>query len=169
VMLRIWNLNTNKRPNRDKKKKRKKISQGSVSTGFSTQYFDSETAAATAWSESYRGRSIQKEYAAFIYVTAIGGEQSYYSGRTLSGMRRHGIVRANVVIPFFILYFIQSVIERLKRKAKIAAFVHTHPKPALGYTSSFLSGEDRLLLKLPRIIAVYVIPYENQEMIRAHQ
>jgi hypothetical protein len=131
--------------------------------------FASESEAAAAWSLMYRKRSSRKEYAAFIYRTENGSSAGFFIGRTLAGMGQHGILRANVFFPFLFLYMLQAVSERAKHNAKIAAFIHTHPKPAPGYTNSFHSAEDLFLLKLPGICAVYVIPHENQEIIRVER
>ncbi len=129
-------------------------------------YYDSEFEAASAWSDIFRSRGIRKEYAAFVYSTEMGGVTRYFTGKTHIGMGKHGIIRANVVIPFLYMYLVQSITERLKRKANIAAFIHTHPEPPQGYTCRNHSAEDLFLLKLPRIKAVYVIPYENKDINR---
>lgn len=71
-----------------------------------------------------------------------------------------------MVMPFIYLYTIESTKEWLKHKANIEAFVHTHPKPNAGFTYRSHSKEDLFLLKLPRINAVYVVPYENNELNR---
>lgn len=135
-----------------------------TASGRNLCFYDSEHAAASAWSHTFRSRGIRREYAAFIYSTEAGGAKQYFSGKAHAGMGEHGIIRANVVIPFLYMYFVQSSIERLKRKAKIAAFIHTHPAPQPGYTCRNHSSEDLFLLKLPGIQAVYVIPYENKEL-----
>ncbi len=130
------------------------------------QYFNSEHDAATAWSEKYRKLSSKKEYASFVYAINIRGEKKYYIGRTYRGMGKCGIISPNVILPFLYQYFILLVIERLKQRASIAAFLHTHPKPPSGSTYKYHSAADLLLLKLPGIRAVYVIPYENKELSR---
>lgn len=147
----------------------KKIRSDYCEYGFSLRCFNSEYDAASAWSEKYRSLGIRREYAAFVYAVDIDGEVKYYTGHTYAGMGRHGIIRPNVVIPFLYLYLIQSAIERLKYKAGIAAFLHTHPKPPTGYTYKRHSAEDLFLLKLPGINAVYVIAFENNELSRAHK
>ena len=131
------------------------------------EHFGSEAEAAAAWSDKYRAPGVKKEYAAIVYAARIGGNVRYYTGRTYSGMGELGFIRANAVIPFLILYLFESLAQRLKRRAGIAAYLHTHPKPPPGYTSRFHSAADLFLLKLPGIKAVYVIPYENGEMNRA--
>lgn len=146
-----------------------KIRGDNLYTGPSAKYYDSEYEAVKAWSEIYRNLGIRKEYAAFVYSARIGGAEKYYAGRTYSGMGKHGVIRANVVIPFIYLYLIQSIKELVARRGKIAAFLHTHPNPPSGFTCRHHSAEDLFLLKLPRINAVYVIPYENQDLNKAQK
>lgn len=143
------------------------ISDGNTVSRRNLYYYNSEHEAATAWSHIYRSRGIRREYAAFIYTAEVRGVKQYFTGKTHAGMEKHGIIRANVVIPFLFMYLIQSITERLKRNAKAAAFIHTHPAPPPGYTCRNHSSEDLFLLKLPGIQAVYVIPYENKEINRA--
>ncbi len=133
------------------------------------RYFDSEQAAVAAWSRIFRGLSARVEYAALIYAANIGGDIKYYAGRTYAGMGNHGRIRANVVIPFLYMFFLQAIFERIKRGASVVAFTHTHPRPRTGYTCRSHSREDLFLLKFRRIKAVYVIPYENTEINRAEK
>jgi hypothetical protein len=134
------------------------------SGGKNLRLFDSEHGAAAVWADMFRGRSAIVEYAAFVYSLRVGGEKKYYTGRTHVGMGSHGRIRANVVIPFIYMYLFQSVIELIKRGARIEAFIHSHPQPGPGYTCRNHSPEDLLLLKLPGIKTVYVIPFENTEI-----
>lgn len=154
---------------RFEQKKYGDMTNGRLSPGVAKPYYNSEEEAAAAWSDVYRSLGVRKEYAAFVYSATIGGVRKYYIGRTYEGMGKHGMIRANVVIAFLYLYLIQTTKERLKRKAKISAFLHTHPKPPAGFTCRYHSAEDMFLLKLPRIVAVYVIPYENKEINRAQK
>jgi hypothetical protein len=145
-------------------KERRRVARKKTSGKFIPQVYPSEQEAVAAWSVRYRSKGVRKEYAAFIYCLRAGNTLQYYEGRTYTGMREHGLLRANAVIPFLLLYFFQSLAERIRRSASIAAYVHTHPKPPPGFTCRHHSAEDLFLLKLPRIKAVYVIPYENNEI-----
>lgn len=128
-------------------------------------YFD-ELKAVFQWSHRYRPCSEKHEYAAMVYSVSVYGDQVFYLGKTFRGMAGHGLISPNVVIPFLYLFAVEALKERLKYKAKVVAFVHTHPKPPLGFTVRFHSAADRWLLRLPTLRAVYVIPFENNEINR---
>lgn len=126
--------------------------------------FPSESEAVGAWCSEYRYLSEKIEYAAMIYSAFQDKNKIYYTGRTYAGMGKFGFIRPNVVIPFIYIYTIQSLIQRILHKAFRESFIHTHPKPNAGYTYRYHSKEDMFLLRLPGIKAVYVIPYENNEI-----
>lgn len=126
----------------------------------------SESEAASAWAEKYRSSGVRTEYAALIYSRSVMGTKRYYFGRTCRGMRAFGPIRANAVFPFLFLYTMESVKERFINNSRVAAYIHTHPKPPVGFTCALHSKEDLWLLKLPAIRAVYVVPYENRAVIR---
>ncbi|GEM_PF-6471516 len=128
-------------------------------------YFD-ELKTVFQWGNRYRPRSEKFEYAALVYSVSVYGDQVFYLGKTFRGMAGHGLISPNVVIPFIYLFTVEALKERLKYQAKVAAFVHTHPKPPPGFTTRFHSKADRWLLRLPTLRAVYVIPYENEEINR---
>ncbi len=131
-----------------------------------TVVFASEAEAVNTWSFKYRYLSEKIEFAALIYSAFKDGKKIYYTGRTYAGMGKLGFIRPNVVIPFIYIYTIQSLIQRILHKAFKESFIHTHPKPNPGYTYRHHSKEDMFLLRLPGIKAVYVIPYENNEINR---
>ena len=128
--------------------------------------FRSESEAVAAWCSEYRRVSKKVEYAALVYSAFREGEEIYYTGRTYAGMGKFGFIRPNVVIPFVFMYMLQSVTQRLLHKARMVSFIHTHPMPEKGFTYRNHSKEDLFLLRLPGIHAVYVVPYENNEIRR---
>jgi hypothetical protein len=133
---------------------------------MNTIHFEEEYQSAVTWGEQYRKMSKIYEYGAFIYSRIIDGQKVYYWGRTLRGMGWKKFHRPNVVLPFLYLYLFESIRELLTSKALVEAFIHTHPEPQKGYSCKEHSREDIWLLKLPRIKAVYVVPFENNEINR---
>ncbi len=121
----------------------------------------------SAWSNLYRKMGVRIEYATFVYTSVNKGSKTFFTGNTYKGMRSRGPIRANVVFAFLFMYIFESFFYRIFFGAKISSFVHTHPQPRPGYTSAKHSPEDLFLLNLPRINAVYVIPYENNDINRA--
>lgn len=128
--------------------------------------YRSETDAVKGWSERYRVKSEKVEHGAFVYTAIKKGERIYYTGKTYAGMGSFWFIRPNVVIPFIFMYVFQSLMQLLLYRAHLSSFIHTHPKPDKGYTYRYHSKEDLFLLRLPAIKAVYVIPYENNEINR---
>lgn len=128
--------------------------------------FQSESEAVAVWCSEYRRMSQKAEHAAMVYSTFRDGKKVYYTGRTYRGTGGFGFIRPNVVLPFVFMYLFQSVIQRLLHKARMESFVHTHPMPGKGFTYRYHSKEDMFLLRLPGIHAVYVVPYENDEISR---
>ncbi len=128
--------------------------------------FSSDNEAAQFWGEQNRPLSEVKERMAFIYAVPGEGARTYYLGRTYTGMGKCGPFRPNVVIPFMYLYMTETLQEWLRLRSRPVALVHTHPRPSPGMTCRHHSREDRMLLKLPGIHAVYVVPYENDEVNR---
>lgn len=116
------------------------------------------------WANHYRMLSEKKEYAAFIYSMKEDGQKKYYFGRTYSGFGRNRLFQPNVIIPFVYFYFVESSIQWFKRRAKVAGFIHTHPKPEDGFTYCHFSSVDLKLLRLRKIRTVCVAPYENSEI-----
>ncbi len=129
-------------------------------TSFSAQ----ETA--KEWAVLYRPLSETHEMGALLYSRSVGGGRVYYCGRTYRGMRKRGPLQPNVILPFLYLYLIEAIHQWLGYGAQIEAFLHTHPKPDPGFTYSHPSQADRWLLLLPMLKTVYIIPWENQELLR---
>ncbi len=126
--------------------------------------YGSEEAAAAAWGAQNRPLSEVRERMAFIYAMPADRGSGYYLGRTGTGMGRWGPLRPNVALPFVGLYLFETLTQRLLRRAKPTAWVHSHPRPPQGASYRQPSREDRLLLKLPGIHAVYVVPYETDQV-----
>ena len=118
--------------------------------------------AVKAWADAYRPMSEYYEYAVFVYRKKNSGE--FYLGRTLKGMKDIRKLRANVVMAFIFLYLTESLKEFLVSRSSVEAFIHTHPKPDAGYTNKSFSKEDLFTLKMRRIKAIYLVPYENKEI-----
>lgn len=116
------------------------------------------------WANHYRMLSEKKEFGAFIYSMKEDGLTKYYSGRTFSGSGKNRLFQPNVIIPFVYFYFVESFIEWFKRRAKVAGFIHTHPKPDEGFTYRHFSSVDLKLLRLARITSICVVPFENSEI-----
>lgn len=119
----------------------------------------------TAWADAYRALSRRVEYGAFLY-RSCAGPVTYRTGRTLRGFGRIGPVQAHVVLPFLYFYLLEAPWFRLSEGWIPEGLVHTHPAPPPGMTSRFHSATDRWLTRLPRVPAVYVVPYENREIRR---
>jgi hypothetical protein len=128
-------------------------------------YFD-ELKTAVQWGRRYRPVSETHEHAALIYCAKAYGDRFYYIGKTYKGMAQHRWISPNVVLPFLYLFLCEAWKERLLNQATVAAFVHTHPKPDPGFTYRFHSRIDRWLLRMPKLNAVYVVPFENDEINR---
>lgn len=118
------------------------------------------------WGRRYRPVSETHEHAALIYCAKAYGDRYYYIGKTYRGMAQGRWISPNVVLPFLYLFLWEAWKERLLNRATVAAFAHTHPKPDPGFTYRFHSKIDRWLLKLPKLNAVYVVPFENDEINR---
>ncbi len=134
---------------------------GELPKGYT--WYDSEREAIDAWSRTYRSQSEEYEHCTFIFCYLDDNFEHHYTyGKTGVGslaIPQLGI-RANVIGSFLSGYLFESVSE-----SSIVGFVHTHPNPPKGYTSSFASEEDLFLLNLPRIDFVVVVPYENEKII----
>lgn len=128
--------------------------------------FSSEDEAAYTWSDKYRALSEVKEHVALIYAMSVNGAPGFYLGRTYRGMGEYGPFRPNVALPFIYLYIVETMKERIVLRSKPVAIIHSHPRPAHGMTCRHHSWEDHQLLKLPGIDAVYVVPFENNEVNR---
>lgn len=126
---------------------------------------ESLEAVLAAWADSYRTLSHRVEYGAFLYRSGAD-PASYRTGRTLRGCGRIGPVQAHVVLPFLYFYCIEAPWLRLTKGCTPEGLVHTHPAPPPGMTGRFHSAADRWLTRLPRVPAVYVVPYENTEIRR---
>lgn len=116
------------------------------------------------WAKRFRRLSEKKEHAAFIYYIEKDGMKRYYIGRTFSGFGRNNPFQPNVILPFIYFYAIESIFEWLKKGSKVACFIHTHPKPGVGYTNRHFSSVDVQLLRLRRIKSVCVVPFENNDI-----
>lgn len=128
--------------------------------------FSSDSEAAAAWGEENRPYSEVKERMAFIYALPVSGGSGFYLGRTRVGMGLWGPIRPNVAVPLVYLYLLETLSEWLLRRAVPVAVVHSHPRPPRGHTYGHHSREDLQLLRLPGIHAVFVVPYENREVLR---
>ncbi len=118
--------------------------------------------AVKAWADVYRPLSEFYEYAVFVYRKKNNGD--LYLGRTIKGMKDIKKLRANVVMAFIFLYLIESLKEFLISRSSVEAFIHTHPEPDDGYTNKNFSKEDLFTLKMRRIKAIYLVPFENKEI-----
>jgi len=118
------------------------------------------------WAKQYRPLSIDYEHGAMIYRRESTEVTTYRIGKTIRGTKGSKITRPNVVLAFLYFYGIESIFRWILHRDVIAAFIHTHPRPPLGFSYRRHSKEDLGLLKLKRIKEVIVVPYENQEMNR---
>lgn len=118
------------------------------------------------WAIRYRHLSIDYEHGAMIYRRESKEVTTYHIGKTIRGTKGSKVFRPNVVLAFLYFYGIESVFRWILHRDDIAAFIHTHPRPPLGYSYRRHSKEDLGLLKLKRIREVIVVPYENLEVNR---
>lgn len=128
--------------------------------------FTSAHETAENWASLYRPLSETHEMAAILYSRAAGGRKIYYYGRTYRGMRKRPPIQPNVILPFLYLYLVEATRHWLRYGAQIEAFLHTHPKPDSRFSYNHPSKADRWLLLLPMLKTVYIIPWENQELLK---